>query len=57
MLQLTYIVLTTFAIALIAFIGVFTLAMREHLLNKILLIFVNLSAGALMEESISSFTS
>ncbi|MCK5635946.1 MAG: ZIP family metal transporter [Thermoplasmatales archaeon] len=48
MLQLTYIVLTTFAIALIAFIGVFTLAMRERLLNKILLILVSLSAGVLM---------
>jgi zinc and cadmium transporter len=41
-------VLTTFAIALIAFVGVFTLAMKEHLLNKILLILVSLSAGALM---------
>jgi len=48
MLQLTYIILTTFAIALIAFIGVFTLAMREQLLNKILIILVSLSAGALM---------
>jgi len=48
MLQLTYIILTTFAIALIAFIGVFTLAMREQLLNKILIILVSFSAGALM---------
>ena len=48
MLQLTYIILTTFAIALIAFIGVFTLAMKEQLLNKILIILVSLSAGALM---------
>ena len=48
MLQLTYIILTTFAIALIAFIGIFTLAMKEHLLNKILLVLVSLSAGALM---------
>ncbi len=48
MLQLTYIILTTFAIALIAFIGVFALAMKEQLLNKILIILVSLSAGALM---------
>jgi zinc and cadmium transporter len=48
MLQLMYIILATFAIALIAFIGIFTLAMREQLLNKILIILVSLSAGALM---------
>ena len=48
MFQLAYIILTTFAIALIAFIGVFTLAMREQLLNKILIILVSFSAGALM---------
>lgn len=48
MINLIYIVLTTFAIALIAFVGVFTLAMKERLLNKILLILVSLSAGALM---------
>jgi len=48
MLQLVYIISTTFAIALIAFIGVFTLAMKEQLLNKILIILVSLSAGALM---------
>jgi len=38
----------TFAIALIAFVGVFTLAMKDHLLNKILLILISLSAGVLM---------
>lgn len=48
MISLAYIVLTTFVIALIAFVGVFTLAMKEHLLNKILLVLVSLSAGALM---------
>ena len=48
MIQLVYIVLTTFAIALIAFIGVFALIMNECLLNKILIILVSLSAGALM---------
>ena len=46
--NLAYIVVSTFAIALIAFVGVFTLAMKEHLLNKILLALVSLSAGALM---------
>ena len=46
--QLVYIILTTFAIALIAFVGIFTLAMKDKLLNKILLILVSLSAGALM---------
>lgn len=48
MLQLVYIVITTFAIALIAFIGIFTLALKDKVLNKILLILVSLSAGALM---------
>lgn len=48
MIQLAYIVLTTFLIALIAFIGIFTLALKDKLLNKILLILVSLSAGALM---------
>lgn len=48
MIQLTYIILTTFVIALIAFIGIFTLAMKENQLNKILLILVSLSAGVLM---------
>ena len=47
-MQLAYIVITTIVIALIAFIGIFTLAMKEHLLNKILLILISLSAGALM---------
>ena len=47
-INLVYIILTTFVIALIAFVGVFTLAMKEHLLNKILLALVSLSAGALM---------
>ncbi|UCF13585.1 MAG: ZIP family metal transporter [Thermoplasmatales archaeon] len=47
-INLAYVILTTFVIALIAFVGVFTLAMKEHLLNKILLVLVSLSAGALM---------
>lgn len=47
-LALAYIILSTVAIALIAFIGIFTLAMNEKLLNKILLILISLSAGVLM---------
>ncbi len=46
--ELVYIVLTTFSISLLAFIGIFTLSLKEHLLNKILLILVSLSAGALL---------
>jgi zinc and cadmium transporter len=48
MIKLAYIIITTFSIALIAFIGIFTLAIKEKLLNKILLFLVSLSAGALM---------
>ena len=48
MIQLAYIVVTTFSIALFAFIGIFTLALKDKLLEKILLILVSLSAGALM---------
>jgi len=48
MIILGYIILTTFIIALIAFIGIFTLSLKDKVLNKILLILVSLSAGALM---------
>lgn len=48
MIELVYIVGTTFIIALLAFIGAFTLCLKEDLLNKILLVLVSLSAGALM---------
>jgi len=48
MIQLIYIIMTTFTIALIAFVGVFALVMKEQLLNKILIILVSLSAGVLM---------
>ena len=48
MIELLYILVVTFAIALIAFIGIFTLMLKDKLLNKILLILVSLSAGALM---------
>jgi len=48
MIKLIYIIISTFAIALIAFIGIFTLALKDKVLDKILLILVSLSAGALM---------
>jgi len=48
MIELAYIIFSTFIIALLAFIGVFTLALKEKVLNKILLFLVSLSAGALM---------
>jgi zinc and cadmium transporter len=48
MITLGYIVLTTFIIALIAFIGILTISLKDKVLNKILLILVSLSAGALM---------
>jgi zinc and cadmium transporter len=48
MITFGYIVLTTFLIALIAFIGVLTLSLKDKVLDKIILILVSLSAGALM---------
>jgi len=45
---LIYIILSTFLISLISFIGIFVLVLREKTLDKILLIFVSLSAGALI---------
>ena len=45
---LMWILGSTFLISLIAFAGVLTLFLKEKLLNKILLILVSLSAGALM---------
>jgi len=45
---LFYIIVSTFAISLIAFIGVLTLFLKEKLLNKILLILVAFSTGALI---------
>jgi zinc and cadmium transporter len=45
---LLYIIVFTFLIALIAFVGVFTLAMKDRILKKILLILISLSAGVLM---------
>jgi len=40
--------ISTFIISLISFIGIFTLALKERLLDKIVLFLVSLSAGALM---------
>lgn len=40
--------ISTFIISLISFIGIFTLALKEKLLDKIILLLVSLSAGALM---------
>jgi len=48
MITLSYIILTTFLIALMAFIGILTLSLKDKVLNKILLVLVSLSAGALM---------
>ena len=48
MIELINILVTTFLITIIAFVGIFTLALKDTILNKILLILVSLSAGALM---------
>lgn len=45
---LIYIIITAFIISLGALVGIFTLALREDKLSKILLFLVSLSAGALM---------
>lgn len=45
---LFYILFSTFLISLISFVGVLTLFFKERLLNKIILILVAFSAGALM---------
>ena len=42
------IIVATLLVSLISFIGVFTLSLKEKLLNKIILVLVALSAGALM---------
>jgi len=46
--ELAYIFLATFIVSLISFVGVVTLALKDKMLNKILLILIGLSAGALM---------
>jgi len=40
--------MSTFFISLISFVGIFTLALKEQLLQKIVLLLVSLSAGVLM---------
>ena len=46
--MLVWIVVVTFLISLVAFIGALALFLREKILNKILLVFVAFSAGALI---------
>jgi zinc and cadmium transporter len=48
MFELVYIILATIIVSLISFVGVITLILKETLLNKILLVMIGLSAGALM---------
>jgi zinc and cadmium transporter len=46
--EIMYILLATFIVSLISFVGVVTLALKDKILTKILLILIGLSAGALM---------
>lgn len=46
--MLSYIILATFIISLISFVGVFTLALNKKLLNSIVFYLVALAAGALL---------
>jgi zinc and cadmium transporter len=46
--EIVYILLATFIVSLISFVGVVTLALKDKILTKILLILIGLSAGALM---------
>lgn len=48
MTTLFYILISNFIISLVGLIGIFTLTIKEKLLQKILLFLVSLSAGALM---------
>lgn len=48
MTTLVYIIISTFFISLGALVGIFTLAIKESKLNRILFLFVAFSAGALM---------
>jgi zinc and cadmium transporter len=48
MTTLLWILISTFLVSLIAFVGILALMLKEKLLEKILLILVALSAGALM---------
>lgn len=46
--ELVYIILATFIVSLFSFVGVVSLALNEKILNRILLVLIGLSAGALM---------
>jgi zinc and cadmium transporter len=46
--ELAYIVLATIIVSLISFVGIITLTLKDQILNKILLVLIGLSAGALM---------
>ena len=48
MFELVSIILATFFISLISFVGVITLILKEKALDKILIVLIGLSAGALM---------
>jgi len=48
MIELLYIIIIGFVISLMAFIGIFTLAVKENILNQLLLLLVALSAGTLI---------
>lgn len=45
---LGYILGSTFVVSLISLVGIFTLAVKENLLQKLLFIFIGFSAGALL---------
>ena len=48
MFELAYIILATIIVSLISFVGIITLTLKDSVLNKILLVLIGLSAGALM---------
>ena len=48
MITLLWILISTFLISLMAFVGILALMLKEKLLEKLLIILVSLSAGALM---------
>ncbi len=50
--ELAYIFLATFIVSLFSFVGVVSLALKDKILNKILLVLIGLSAGALMGGSL-----
>jgi len=50
-----WILLSTFLISLIAFVGALTLFLKERVLNKILLLLVAFSAGALISGAFFPF--